>query len=127
MVQFLCFALLDSFLTVPRVRGPVFMSYAPKIAFDGIEGYLVFMFCSPVSDIEGVKSSFHVLRSRTRFGRYQGVGSYFHILCSQTHFLRYRGRRPGFLFCDPGLIFSVTEDIESRFHVLLSRTSFWRY
>jgi hypothetical protein len=49
------FALPDSFLTVPRVSGPVLMFCAPRLVFGGTEG---------------VGSLIHVLRSRTRFGRY---------------------------------------------------------
>jgi hypothetical protein len=86
--------------TVPRAPGPVFMFCAPGLAFDGTEG---------------VRSSFHVLRSRTHFrwnqGRRvhfscfalpdpflctEGVGSHFHILRSMTHYRRYRGRRVQF-------------------------------
>jgi hypothetical protein len=56
-VQFSCFALPDSFLTVPRATCPVLMFCAPRLVFDGTEG---------------VGSHFHVLRSRTRFRRYRG-------------------------------------------------------
>jgi hypothetical protein len=135
---------------------------------------------------EGVESNFHVLRSRTRFGRYrgcrvkfscfaflyqfsavpsspdlvitylaprlafggiEGVGSSFHVLRSQTHFRRYRGRRvqfscfalpdsfsaiprassPLFMFCAPRPDLSGTESDRSSFHVLRSLTRFWRY
>jgi hypothetical protein len=56
-VQFSCFALPDLFSAIPRVSG------------------LVFMFCAPRPDLGGTESdgsSFHVLRSRTRFWRYRG-------------------------------------------------------
>jgi hypothetical protein len=55
-VPFLCFALPDSFSAVPRASAPVFM------------------FCVPVlvlGDTDGVRSRFHVVRSRTRFRRYR--------------------------------------------------------
>jgi hypothetical protein len=55
-VPFSCFALPDSFSAVPGASGPVFMIYAPELVFGGTEG---------------VVSSFHVLRSRTRFRRYR--------------------------------------------------------
>jgi hypothetical protein len=51
-VPFSCFALSDSFLTVPRASCPFFMFCAPGLVFGGVE-------C--------VVSHFHVLRSRTRF------------------------------------------------------------
>jgi hypothetical protein len=52
-----CFALPDSFSAVHRASGPIFMFFAPRLIF-GASG--------------GVRSRFHVLRSRTRFRRYQG-------------------------------------------------------
>jgi hypothetical protein len=54
-VPFSCFALPDSFLTVPRASCPVFMFCAPRLVFDGTEG---------------VGSRFHVLRYQTRFRLY---------------------------------------------------------
>jgi hypothetical protein len=92
-VPFSSFALADSFSTLPRVS------------------WLVFMFCAPglfLSGTEGVESRFHVLHSRTLFGRY-------------------RGSRLVFKFCAPGHVFGGTEGVESRFHVLRSRTLFGRY
>jgi hypothetical protein len=53
-VLFACFALPDSFSTVPSVSGPIFMFCAPGLVFDGIEG---------------VQSRFHVFRSLTYFWR----------------------------------------------------------
>jgi hypothetical protein len=55
-VPFSCFACPDSFSTVPRALGPVFMFCAPRHVFGGTEG---------------VGSRFHVLRYRTRFRRYR--------------------------------------------------------
>jgi hypothetical protein len=128
---FSCFALPDSFSTVPRASGPVFMFCAHGLIFGGTEG---------------VGSLFHVLRSRTRFrrcrvhpvplscfalpeslsavvrasgpvfifcalgiliGGSEGVGSHFHVLAS-------------------GLVFGGSEGVGSRFHVLCSRTRFRR-
>jgi hypothetical protein len=51
-VPFSCFALLASFSAVPRVSGPVFKFCAPELIFGGTKG---------------VRSCFHVLRSRTCF------------------------------------------------------------
>jgi hypothetical protein len=56
-VPFSCFALSNSFSTIPRAPCPVFMFYAPKLFFGGNKG---------------VGSCFHVFRSRTRFQRYRG-------------------------------------------------------
>jgi hypothetical protein len=109
-VPFLCFARPNAFLAVPTASCPVFVFCAPGHVFGGAEG---------------VGSSFHVLRSRTRFRRcerrrvpfscfafpgtfsaiYDGARSCFHLLRSQTRFRRCGG---------PG----------SRFHVLRSRTHF---
>jgi hypothetical protein len=94
-VSISCFALPDTFLTVPRASGPAFMFCIPGLVF-GIT--------------EGVSSRFHVLRSRIRFRRYGGCGvpfscfkrlnsvfdgteavqSRFPILFSRTRFQRYR-------------------------------------
>jgi hypothetical protein len=52
-----CFALPNSFSTVPRVPGPILMFCAPELIFDGTEG---------------AESNFNVLRSRTHFRRYRG-------------------------------------------------------
>jgi hypothetical protein len=56
-VSFSCYARPDSFSTVPRAVGPVFMFCAPGLVLGGNEG---------------VGSRFHVLRSRTHFRRYRG-------------------------------------------------------
>jgi hypothetical protein len=54
---FSCFALPDSFSTMPWASGPIFMFCVPETVFNGTEG---------------VGSRFHVFRSRTRFRRYRG-------------------------------------------------------
>jgi hypothetical protein len=56
-VLFSCFALPVTFSTVPRASDVVFMFCAPRLVFGGNVG---------------VRSRFHVLRSRTRFRRYRG-------------------------------------------------------
>jgi hypothetical protein len=100
-VPFSCFALPDSFSAVPRASGSVFMFCLPGLVFGGTEG---------------VRSRFHVMRSRNQFSTVpsasgpvfipfaprhvfsgnEGVRSRFHVLRSLTHFLRYRGRRVPF-------------------------------
>jgi hypothetical protein len=54
-VLFSCFALPDTFSTVPTASGHVFMFCAPGLVFGGTEG---------------VRFLFHVLRSRTNFRLY---------------------------------------------------------
>jgi hypothetical protein len=56
-VPFSCFALPDSFSTLPMTSGPVFMFCAPELVFDSTDD---------------VGSCFHVLRVRTRIRRYGG-------------------------------------------------------
>jgi hypothetical protein len=55
-VPFSCFTLPDSFSTVPKASGLVFIVYAPGLVSGGTAG---------------VRYRFHVLRSRTRFRRYR--------------------------------------------------------
>jgi hypothetical protein len=73
--QFSRFALPDPFSAVLRASAPVFMFCTPGPVFGGIVCVgLVFMFCAPeivLGGTEGVGSSFHVLRSQTRFRRYR--------------------------------------------------------
>jgi hypothetical protein len=91
----------------------------------------VFMFCAPIlifGVTEGVRSRFHVLRSRTRFRRYRGrqvLFSYF-ALPGSFSTLR-RAWTPIFMFCGPGLIFSGNEGVGSHFYVLRPSTHFRRY
>jgi hypothetical protein len=54
-IYFSCFTLPDSFLAVPRAPNPLLMLCAPELISDYTEG---------------VSPTFHVLSSRTRFGRY---------------------------------------------------------
>jgi hypothetical protein len=94
-VHLLCFALSDSFLTLPRALSPVFIFCTPGLIFGGTEGNeslinilryrlisggtealgQLFMFCAPglvFSYIECVWFTFHVLHSRARLRRYRG-------------------------------------------------------
>jgi hypothetical protein len=57
-IPFLRFSFPDMFSTISRALGPVCMFCAPGHVFGGTEG---------------VRSRFHVLRSRTHFRRYQGL------------------------------------------------------
>jgi hypothetical protein len=110
----------------------------------------VFRFCAPVlvfGGTEGVGSRFHVLQSRTCFGRYLGrrvpfscfvlpdsfsalpraSGPVFMFCTSGLVFGVTEGVGPVFVFCAPGLIFGDSEGAVSRFHLLRSGTCFWRY
>jgi hypothetical protein len=108
-----CFALLDSFSTLMRKSGPVFIFCARGPILGGTEV---------------VRSSFHVSHTRNHFGRYRGAVSHFHVLRSRLHFLRYRGRPVSFfMFCTFRLVFGGTEGIGVPFHVLRSRIRLARY
>jgi hypothetical protein len=150
-VPFSSFALPDSFSTVPRVLGLVFMFCAPGLFLGVTEGARsrfhvlcsrtlfrrnrgsgpVFMFCAPgsiFSSIEGVGSRFHIFRSRTRFGRYRGRQIPFSCFALPDTFLVVpRASGLVFMFCAPGLFLGGTVGVESRLHVLRSRTRFGRY
>jgi hypothetical protein len=112
-VLFSCFALPDSFSTVPRALDPVFMFCAPESVF-GVS--------------EGVVSRFHVLRSRTRFWRYRPRRVPFSCFAVTDPFSAVsRESVPVFMFRAPGPVFNGTKGVGSRFHVLRSRTRFQRY
>jgi hypothetical protein len=103
-VPFSCFVNPDSFSAVPRASNPVFMFCAPELVLDGAEG---------------VRSRFHVLRSRTRFRRYRRRRvrfSYFAFPDSFSAVPRAFGLI--FKFCVPGLVLGGVDCIGSRFHVL---------
>jgi hypothetical protein len=110
---FSCFSLPDSFSTVPRTSGPVFMFCAPELIFGGTDN---------------VRSHFHVLRSRTRFRRCEGrwvLFSYFSLPNSFSAVPRASG--PVFIIFAHRLIFGGTEGVGFRFHVLRGRTRICRY
>jgi hypothetical protein len=93
---FSSFARPNSFSSVPRTSGPIFIFCAPGLVFGGAEcvgchfhvscsrnhfrrcrvrSGPVFMFCAPrlvLGGAECVWSRFHVLRDRTNFRLYQG-------------------------------------------------------
>jgi hypothetical protein len=119
-VPFSCFPLPDSFSRVPRVSGLVLMFCAPGLAFG----------CTV-----GVGSGFHVLRARTRFGRYRRRQVPFSCLRSAARFRRCGGRQvpfssfappnsfsavprasgPVLMFCARVLVFGCTEGVGSSF------------
>jgi hypothetical protein len=111
-VPFSCFA-PDSFSAVPRASCPDFKICAPGLIFGGAE-------C--------VGSSFHVLRSRTRFRRYRGrlvLISCFVLSDSFSAVPSASG--PVLMFCTPRIIFDGTGGIWSQLHVLRARTRFRWY
>jgi hypothetical protein len=112
-VSFSYFARPNSFSTVPRSSGPVFMFCAIVLIF-GVT--------------EGVGLRFHVLCSRTCFRRYRGRRDPFSCFAHPVSFLAVLGvSGPFFIFCAPELIFGGTEGVCSRFHVLRSQNHFRRY
>jgi hypothetical protein len=112
-VPFSCFARPYLFSAVSRVSGGVFMFCALKLIFGGTEG---------------VRSCFHVLRSRAYFRRYRGRQLPFSSFAFPNSFTVV-STTPGhvFMYCAPGLIFGGSEGVGSRFHFLRSRTRFRRH
>jgi hypothetical protein len=112
-VSFSCFALPDSFSAVPRASGLVFIFYAPGLIYGGTEG---------------VRSRFHVVRSRTYFRLYRGRWVPYSCFARPDSFSAVpRASGPVFMFCAPGLFFGGTEGFGSRFHILRSRIHLRRY
>jgi hypothetical protein len=112
-VPFSFFALPNSFLTIPRLSGPVFIFCAPELIFDGFGG---------------VESSFHVLSSRNHFRRNRGRWVPFSCFTLPNSFSPVpRAPVPVLMFCALVLILIGTEGLESRIHVFRSRNHFRRY
>jgi hypothetical protein len=121
---FSCFVRLDSFSTVPRATGSVFMYCATRLVFS-LTRFHVFALEVVSRGTEGVRSCFQVLRSRTRFWRYGGHWVPFSCFARPDSFSAVsRASRPVFLFCVPGLLFGGTKGVGSRFQVLSARTPF---
>jgi hypothetical protein len=109
-LPFSCFVLPNSFSTI---RGA---------------SIHVFMFCAPgqiFGRTEGVRTRFHILRSRTRFRRCQSRRVPFSCFAHQ-HSLSAEQRASGhvFMFCAPELVSGCTEGVGSRFHFLAPPNSF---
>jgi hypothetical protein len=114
-VQFSCFALSDSFSTVPRASGPTCFGRPNSFSVVPRSSGPVFMFCPPgliFGGTDGVGSRFHVLRSRNHLRRYRGrwdplpcfalpdsfsavprASDPVFMFCATEIVLRYRGRR----------------------------------
>jgi hypothetical protein len=109
-VPFSYFARRTRFSAVPRASGPVFSFCAPGLVF---------------GDTEGVRTRFHVVRSRTRFRRYRGRRFPFSRFAFPDTFSAVPWTSvPVFTFCVPGHVFGGTGWVDSRFLVLRARTHF---
>jgi hypothetical protein len=129
---FSCFGRPNSFSTILRVSGPVFVFCAPRVIFDGNEGVgPVFMFYAPelfFDSTECVVSRFHVLRAQTHFRRYRGRRVTFSCLaCPNSSPTVSRASGLILIFCAPVLVFGGTEGVGYLFHVLRARTRFRRH
>jgi hypothetical protein len=112
-VPFSCIALPDSYSAGARTSGQVYMFCAPEPDFRSIDGF---------------RSRFHVLRSRTHFRRYRRRRVPFSLSVFPDSFsVVTTASRTVIMFCAPGLIFGGIEGVRSRFHVLRARTHFRRY
>jgi hypothetical protein len=109
-VPFSCFAIPDSFSTVWRASGLVFVCYDPGLVYGGTEG---------------VGLCFHVLRSRTHFRRYRWRRVSFSCFARPNSFSAVpTASGPVFMFCSPERVFDGVEGVGTRFQVLRSRTCF---
>jgi hypothetical protein len=95
------------------VLSPVVMFFAPGLIFDVTERF---------------GNRLHVLRSRTRFGRYLVRRVQFSCFMLPDSLWAVPSASGTVVkFCAPGLIFDGTEGIGSRFRILRSRTHFRGY
>jgi hypothetical protein len=113
-VPFSCFALPNSFSTVPR-RRLSFSYFALPDTFSAVlrASILIFLFCATgliFGCTEGAGSCFNVLRYRTRFSWYRGHQAPFSWFVLPNSFLTEPSASgPVFMFYAPGLIFGGTE------------------
>jgi hypothetical protein len=102
-ISFSCFALPESFSTVPKEPGPVFLFCDPGLVLGGTEG---------------VGSRFHVLHSRTRFRRYRGRLILFSCFALPDSFSSVPSASALiFMFSASGLVFDGIEGGRSNFYV----------
>jgi hypothetical protein len=112
LLPFSSFTLPNSFSAVSRASGPVFMFCAPELVFGGTDG---------------VRSRFHVLRSRTRFRWCGGSLVLFSSFCFPDSFSAVPWALTTVsMFYAPELVYGGTDGVGSNFHVLLSPTHFRR-
>jgi hypothetical protein len=127
-VQFLIFAIPDSFSAVPRASGPVFIFCAPGLVSAVPRATSpVFMFCAPGFGVPRASGPVFMFCAPTLvFGGTEGAGSLFFTLPKSFPAVP-RASVPVFMFCAPRLFFCGTEGVGSRFHVLRARTHFRQY
>jgi hypothetical protein len=112
-VPFSSFAISNSISMVPTASGSVFMFCAPGPVFGGTGG---------------VRHRFHILRSRSRFRRYQRHWVPFSCFSLSDPFSTVPTASCAvFMVCAPRLNFGGTEGVGFRVHVLRSRNRFRRY
>jgi hypothetical protein len=114
-VPFSCFALLDTFSTIPRALGPVFMFSTSTLVFVGTED---------------VGSRFHIFSFPDSFLVVQMKTTPVHFSCFALPDMFSAvpsASGPVFMCCAPVLVFGGTKGVKSRFHVLRGRTHFRRY
>jgi hypothetical protein len=107
--SFLCFVLPNSFLTVPETICLVFMSYAPRLIFDGPKG---------------IASGSYILRSITCFRRSRGWCVHFSSFTLWNIFFIFMGffrLFSHFVLSDYFEYIGISAYV---FHVLLSYTHF---
>jgi hypothetical protein len=109
-VPFSCFALTDSFSAVPRALGAFFMFSAPRLVFGGTEG---------------IRSHFHVLRSRNRFQRCRVRRVPFScFVLPKSLSVVVRASGPVFIFCAPGIVIGESEGVGVQFSCFVLSDSF---
>jgi hypothetical protein len=117
---------------VPWVSGPVLMFCTLRLVLGATEGVIsLFIFFAPgliFGVNEGIGYRFHVLRSRTSFGRYRWRSVSFSCFALPNTFWVV-ARSPGSIcmFCFPRLISGGTEGVDPSFHVSRPQTCFRRY
>jgi hypothetical protein len=109
-VQFSCLAHPEMFSTISRASSLVFMFCAPGLIFSGTDG---------------VRSSFLVLSSHTRFQWYRGHRVKFSCFAVSDSYSAVQ-RAPGLvlMFSAPGPVFDGTEGVRSNFYVFHTRSRF---
>jgi hypothetical protein len=113
LVPFSCFARPGTSSTVLRASNAVIMFCSPGLVF---------------SSTEGVRSRFHVFRSRSFFRSYRGRQVPFSCFALPDSFsVIPRAPLPVFMFSALGHVLGGTDGVGSLFHVLRSRTYFRRY
>jgi hypothetical protein len=112
LLPFSCFASPDTFSTVLRASGNVFLFCTPGLIF---------------GDTGGVGSRFHILPARTHFRLYRGRRVPFSCFARPKSFFAVTTASfLVFMFCAPRHVFGGAEDVGSPFHVLRARTRFRR-